>query len=227
MHFRSVLKLFLAFTIVAAPVATLAETMWLSDVLWVNVRTGPSDNNRIIKIIKSGTRMEVLEKPADSNYYRIRTETGIEGWIPHRYLLDEPTGSLKVELITAEKQQLQTQFDQLQEKYTTLLNDKGDVNGELETLRADNESLSQELNRIKAVSGDAINLDERYQALAEENAAIKNQLDVMQAENQSLREFNDNKLLYAGGALIFVGIFLGVILPRLTGKQRRGKDGWA
>ena len=54
-----------------------AETVWLSDMLWVNVRTGPTDNNRVLKTIKSGTRMEVLEKAEDGDYYHVRTENGL------------------------------------------------------------------------------------------------------------------------------------------------------
>ncbi len=226
MSFRSVLKLFLILvTLAGGPISAYAETMWLSDMLWVNIRTGPSDSNRILKVVKSGTRMEILEKPDGSDYYRVRTDAGLEGWIPHRYLSAEPTGAIQAKNMEAEKQQLQTQFDQLQTKYTNLLADKGDVNGELETLRSSNAELSSELNRIKTISGDAIDLDSQYQTLAEENARIKNELDVLKAENKSLKEFNDNKILYTGGALILLGIFLGFILPRLTGKRR--KEGWS
>jgi SH3 domain protein len=106
------------------------------------------------------------------------------------------------------------------------LNDKGDVKGELETLRSDNERLTTELNRIKAVSGDALNMDSQLQKVTEENAIINTELDVLKAENQSLREYNDNIILLTGGGLMVGGIFLGFILPLLTGNKRR-KDGWS
>ncbi|WP_320826227.1 TIGR04211 family SH3 domain-containing protein [Reinekea sp.] len=226
MSFRLMSKLLLAFAIlIAAPIQAFAETMWLSDMLWVNVRSGPSDANRILKTVQSGTRMDILEKPEDSDYYRIRTENGLEGWIPSRYLTPEPTGFIQAALVQTEKEQLQQLYNVLDKKYSALLADKGDVNGELETLRADNIQLTLELNRITSISGGAIDLDVQYQKLAEENARLKNGLDVAQAQNQSLTEYNDNKMLYAGGILIAIGIFLGFILPRLSGKRR--KDGWS
>jgi SH3 domain protein len=41
---RLVSKLLLAFAIlIAAPTQAFAETVWLSDMLWVNVRTGPGE----------------------------------------------------------------------------------------------------------------------------------------------------------------------------------------
>ncbi|MDX1343551.1 TIGR04211 family SH3 domain-containing protein [Reinekea sp. G2M2-21] len=220
-----VFKLLLALTLFsAAPFTAYAETLWLSDVLWVNVRTGPGSEYRSLKTITSGTRMEVLEELEDSDFIRVRTEDGLEGWIPKRYTFDEPTGRIQAENMAAEKQQLQQQYDTLEAKYTALLADKGDVNGELETLRTNNAELSKELNRIKAISGDAINLDAEYQDLAEENARVKNELDVLKAENSSLKEYNDTQMLYVGGILIIIGIILGVVLPRLTGRKR--KDGW-
>lgn len=226
MSFRHFIQLLLAASLlISAPINALAKTVWLSDILYVNVRTGPGNEYRSLKAIKSDTRMEVLEEPEDSDYIRIRTEDGLEGWVPTRYVLDEPTGRIQAANVTAEKNQLQLQFDTLDQKYKDLLADKGDVSGELESLRTNNASLTKELNRIKAISENSINLDTQYQQLAEEHARVKNELDVLRAENGSLKEYNDNQMLYAGGALIIIGIVLGVILPRLTGRRR--KDGWS
>ncbi|MEJ2042146.1 MAG: TIGR04211 family SH3 domain-containing protein [Reinekea sp.] len=211
---------------IAAPLSAYAETLWLTDKLWVNVRTGPSGDYRSLKTIISGTRMEVLETSENGDYYRVRTEAGLEGWVPKRYTETEPTGNIRADNLEAEKQQLQQQLEVLDKKYKDLLAGKGDVNGELETLRTNNAELTKELNRIKAISENAINLDAQYQALAEENARIKNDLDVMTAENRSLSEFNDSQMLYIGAILMIVGIILGVILPRLTGNKRR-RDGWS
>jgi SH3 domain protein len=226
MSFRQFFQLLLATILLfAAPIDALAKTVWLSDILYVNVRTGPGNEYRSLKAIKSDTRMEVLEEPEDSDYMRIRTEDGLEGWVPKRYTLDEPTGRIQAANVTAEKNQLQLQYETLDQKYKDLLADKGDVSGELESLRTNNASLTKELNRIKAISENSINLDTQYQQLAEEHARVKNELDVLKAENGSLKEYNDNQMLYAGGALIIIGIVLGVILPRLTGRRR--KDGWS
>lgn len=225
MLFRHMAKTLLLATLLGSSINALAETAWLSDSLWVNVRTGPADTYRILKTVQSGTRMEVLEKQEDSGFYRIRTEAGLEGWIPSRYLIDEPTGRLQAQTLAAEKTQLQQQFDALEQRYKDLAADKGDVNGELGSLRTNNAELTKELNRIKAISENALNLDEEYQALAEETAKLKNELDVALAENQANKEFNDNTMLYSGAALIILGIALGTILPRLTARRRR--DGWS
>lgn len=224
MSFRSFLTPLLLAIVCFTSANTFAETVWLSDTLWVNVRTGAGENFRILKTIPSGTRMEVLERNEDAGFSRIRTEDGLEGWVPFRFLIDEPTGRIVAATLETEKQQLAEQLADVEQKYRDLLADKGDVGGELESLRANNASLTEELNRIKAISEDALLLDEQYQLMAQENAQLKNSLDVAQAQNQSLKDFNDNRMLYTGAAILILGVFMGVVLPRLSGKRRR--DGW-
>lgn len=226
MYFRSLSKLLLILALFGtAPVATYAETVWLSDVLRVNIRSGPSNSNRIIQTIKSGTQMEVLEKPSTGDFWLVRTTSGVEGWIPYGYLTKSPTGSIRAFRLSNEKAELQKQFDALNEKYLALLADSGDVEGQIESLSTENEALSTELARIKSIAGNAIDLDAQYKILSEENARIKNELDVLTVENNVLAEYNDNKMIVAGGLLIVGGIILGIVLPRMGGKRK--KEGWS
>lgn len=200
-----------------------AETIWLNDELWVNVRTGPSTDARGIKLINSGTRMEVLEKPDGSSFWRVRTEGGLEGWVPTRYVTDQPTGDLQVANLTAENEQLKLRLSDIEEKYSTLLDAEADIE-EFQVLREQNIQLTEELESVKTISENALNLDNDYQALAERSAALQNELDVLSAENRSLKEHNNNQRMYIGGGLVVLGIILGTVLPKLG--NRRRKDSW-
>ena len=60
--------------------------------------------------------------------------------------------------------------------------------------------------------------------LSEANARLKNDLDLAQSQLSEIRESNDSRMLMAGGGLIFVGLILGIILPRIRAKRR---DSWA
>lgn len=218
---KSLLGLFAAVLISST---TLGATYWLSDELWVNIRTGAGDQFRILKTIPSGTRMETLDDEAQNGYLNVRTEEGIEGWIPERFLQDEPTAEIQISNVRAERDELQRQLDELDTKYTDLLADKGDVNGELETLRSDNARLSEELQNIRQVSDNAIQLDQHNQELAQENASLKNELDLAQSKLSNIQESRDSRMLMAGGGLIVLGTLLGLLLPRMRSKRR---DSWA
>ncbi|GGX60664.1 TIGR04211 family SH3 domain-containing protein [Saccharospirillum salsuginis] len=204
--------------------SAFSATYWLSDELWVNVRTGAGDQFRILKTIPSGTRMETLEDEPNNGYLHVRTEEGIEGWVPERFLQDEPTSEIRIANVQAERDELQRQLEELDTKYKDLLADKGDVNGELETLRSENARLSDELQSIKQVSENAIQLDQHNQELAQENASLKNDLDLAQSKLSNLQESRESRMLMAGGGLIVLGTILGLLLPRMRSKRR---DSWA
>lgn len=201
-----------------------SATLWLIDELWVNVRTGAGDQFRILKTIPSGTRMETLQDETENGYYNVRTEEGIEGWIPERFVQDEPTAGLQLADLVAERDRLQEQVTELDERYTSLLGDRGDVTGELDTLRSENQRLTTELREITQVSEDAINLDQRNQQLSEENASLRNELDVARQNLANTRETRESRMLIAGGSLIVIGLIMGVLLPKVRSKRR---DSWA
>ena len=131
---------------------------------------------------------------------------------------------MRLSNVEAERDQLQQQLTELEERHRQLLANRGDVSGELEILREENERLATELNEITAISGDAIALDDRNKELTENNARLKNDLDLAQSQLSEIRESNDSSMLLAGGALIFVGLVLGIVLPRIRAKRR---DSWA
>ena len=62
----------------------LAETMYVSDVMKVTLRTGPGIDHKILALIKSGQEVEVLE-PNDQ-WTRVRLGDKKEGWILTRFL---------------------------------------------------------------------------------------------------------------------------------------------
>jgi len=211
-------------TTAAISAGTLAETRWLSDDLWVNLRASASNSAQVLQTIGSGTRMETLSDTAENGYLNVRTEQGTEGWIPRRYTQTTPTAALRLSNLEAERDQLQQQLTDLEQRHRDLLANRGDVSGELEILRQENERLATELNEITAISGDAISLDARNKELTENNARLKNDLDLAQSQLSEIRESNDSSMLLAGGALIIVGLVLGFVLPRIRAKRR---DSWA
>ncbi|MEP4544720.1 MAG: TIGR04211 family SH3 domain-containing protein [Saccharospirillum sp.] len=218
-------RLILGLTLVLMFSGTASSaTLWLIDELWVNVRTGAGDQFRILKTIPSGTRMETLQDEPENGYYNVRTEEGIEGWIPERFVQEEPTAELQLEALVAERDRLQEQVTELDERYTSLLADRGDVTGELDTLRSENQRLTTELREITQISEDAINLDQRNQQLSEENASLRNELDVARQNLSNTRETRESRMLIAGGSLIVLGLIMGVLLPKVRSKRR---DSWA
>jgi SH3 domain protein len=115
----------LFFMISAVSLSLSAETVYINDNLFVGVRTVANSREEPLKVLKTGARLTLLEK--GKNFYKIRTEEGIEGWVNSLYVSSEPPAKVKIVA--------------LQDEYAR-------VNGELETLRLDKEALLEEQQQL-------------------------------------------------------------------------------
>ena len=67
-----------------------AETRYVSDRLEITMRSGTSTSHGIVRMLRSGTPVEVLENDKDSGYSRVRISSGKEGWVLTRFLMSGP-----------------------------------------------------------------------------------------------------------------------------------------
>ncbi|MDH3870837.1 MAG: TIGR04211 family SH3 domain-containing protein, partial [Gammaproteobacteria bacterium] len=65
----------------------LAATRYVSDSLEITMRSGKSTSHGIIRMLRSGTPLNVLETDNDSGYSRVRTRDGKTGWVLSRFLM--------------------------------------------------------------------------------------------------------------------------------------------
>ena len=64
-----------------------AETQYVSDQLIITLREGKGNEYKIIKTLKAGTPLEIIEE--NERYLKVRTESGSEGWVLKQYVTEE------------------------------------------------------------------------------------------------------------------------------------------
>ena len=80
-----------AVLIATAPQSVAQETQYISDMVLVPVRSGPSTDYRIVnRGLPSGTALLVYDLSDDGEWTEIETRGGTRGWIPTQYLQKEP-----------------------------------------------------------------------------------------------------------------------------------------
>jgi SH3 domain protein len=89
-----------------------AETMYVTDVLKLTLRSGPSTEHKILAVVESGREVDMLE--SGEEWSRVRLENGKEGYVLTRYLVSEPPHRVRLE-------QLQKKHNALMEQASTLL----------------------------------------------------------------------------------------------------------
>lgn len=67
-----------------------ASRRYISDETAITLRQDKGMNAPVAALLKSGTRVELLEDDKASGYARVRVAPGREGWVLARYLSNEP-----------------------------------------------------------------------------------------------------------------------------------------
>jgi SH3 domain protein len=135
-----------------------AETAYVTDSLRLGLHRAEDTSDRPFENLVSGTPLEVMER--NSNYARVRTSGGQEGWVKSAYLVDEKPAQLRVAELEAELAGLRGQFDQV---------------------RSARSSAEDELNRlgkqVAATTGSADAIQDTLGRLKSENEAYEARLE--------------------------------------------------
>ena len=193
----------------------LAESMYVTDLLKLTLRSGPSTEHKILSVVESGHQVEMLEPGEDWSLVRIAD--GKEGYVLTRYLVPEPTHNIRLE-------KLQTKHKALLQQAATLLEENTRFRNESKKLKATSDrnekalkKLQTDYDKLKAGSADYIELKEKYKTVS---GQLAEQTKRAAALDEDLRAIEINqyiKWFLAGSGVLLVGFIVGYSARR----QRR------
>ena len=187
------------------------------------MRTGQGTQHKIIKSIKTGTKVTLLEV-SEEGYSRVRIPNGTEGWVLSRYLLDKPVA--KDLLATAEKKivSLRAKTKDLNKQLKSLSSSSSNLTRDTNRLGKSNKQLKSELEKIKKIAANQIALNDENKILKEQVLSLKREMQSVQQENLSLQDREARDWFLIGAGVCVVGIVMGLILPNL---RFRRKQSWS
>lgn len=201
-----------------------AQSVWVSDQFEVMLRTGPSTNNAIERMLPSGTALEVLERDNDAGYSRVRTAAGTEGWVLTRYLMNEPSAREQLVTLTrrltsasSEGSSLTSQLNAVQGEYDT-------ASRQIASLERDKEQLQQELAEIKRTAANVLSINDQNKSLREQLANAEIQAATLEQQNRELTGQTTRYWFMTGALVLVVGMILGIWLPRIRWQRRSRYD---
>lgn len=201
-----------------------ARTVWVDDQIYLPLRSGAGTQYRIVQnAMPSGTPLEVLE--TGSEYSRVRSPQGNEGWVANQYLSNEPIAADQLKEARQQLQNARERADELSSELAKVTEQRNELQSAENNLSSRTEQLQAELTRIKNVAADSLNLQRRNQELVQENQRLNNELEVLTAENARLESSRESDFMLLGAGLVFGGVLLALIIPML--KPSRKTDNWA
>jgi len=212
-HFKQLV--FVGFFLVCFSANGLAESMYVTDLLKLTLRSGPSTQHKILAVVESGQQVEILE-PGD-DWSLVRTGDEKEGYVLTRYLMAEPTHNVRLA-------QLQTKHNALMQQAATLREENRRLRNESKKLKSTsdgNEKVLKQLridyDNLKAGSADYIELKAKYKTVSEQLTVQTKRADVLDEDLRAIEINQYIKWFLAGSGVLLAGFIVGFSARR----QRR------
>lgn len=195
-------------------------TRYVTDSLRLESRSGPGVSNRIVKMLRSGTPVEVVEER--EGWSRIGSNGESEVWILSRYLMDEPAAREQVADAKAMRAGVEDRIKSIREQLGTATETAQSLEVERSQLAERAQLLADELEELKVTAASAVavkNDNERLRRSSDDNERA---LQDLRQDYALLKQNRERDWFIAGAGVLFGGIVLGLIIPKLRFRRRRG-----
>jgi len=197
------------------------EPAYVTDRIEVHVRAGKGIHYKILRQLRSGAPVTVLEHDSKSGYSKVRLRDGTEGWILTRYLSKEPSSRWKLKVANAELEKIKAENARIKQELEALKKAQGQLSSEKLQLNQRSEALESEMQRIRHAAAHALEIEDERNRLRERVATLERDLEHLKLENQALSHEGSKRWFLIGAGVLAGGIVLGLLLPRLGWRRKR------
>ena len=202
------------------------EIRYVTDLIYTPIRTGPGGDYRIVnKGLPSGTQITYFGTTEDGVWAEVETRGGTRGYLRAQYLQVEAPRANQVNALENELESAQARLSELTAQLDASMDELTSSNEDMGTAARDLEATKQELAEIKRISANAIQLDRLTNELTSKLEDANAQNDLLKLENARLEDRIESREFLYGSLAVLAGIFIALVIPRLTVKRRRN-DGW-
>jgi SH3 domain protein len=200
----------------------VAETRYVTDELEVTLRSGQSTRNAIVRMLRSGTAVEVMEESAETGYARVRTANGAEGWVLSRFLVTTPAARDRLPSLQQEVAGLREQLRATREQLEAAQSENRELTSERNRLRGDYERTAEGLESLRTKAASVLEIDQQNETLKSRVRTLEQERQALTEQNKDLSGRRTMEWFVIGASVLFVGVLLGLILPRLRLRRRSG-----
>lgn len=221
---------FSALLIVVASLSAMATTPalaapgWISDILYVPMRSGAGNQYRIVhRGLKSGTRLEIIEMEEGAEWAKVRYDD-TEGYINAQYVVRSAPAMIRLEQLETQHQKVNAQLAELRQQLSAVTTERNQLKQENQKLSGDLSSRSEEVDRLQEVAADPIRLDQANRELNEQLSRLRTELNGVTAENALLRSDKTSSMWMVGASILIGGWLIGWLM---RSRSARSRSSWA
>ena len=186
--------------------------MYVTDVLKVTLRTGPSLNNKIIKMVESGQKIEVIEPGQE--WSLVRLDDGMEGWILNRYMISDETNKIKLERFKSEHSDLKIRYSAIFEENSKFKAENQKLGSELSDTKKNLQRIRNDYESLKSSSAEFLTLKSNFEKVSRQLSEQTQKANEFEEQIANLEVSYYVKWFLAGSGVLFVGFILGFSTKR-------------
>ncbi len=199
------------------------EDRWVTDAFEITMRDGKGNRQSIVRMLRSGTKIELLEVDSEAGYSRVRTSSGAEGWVLNRYLLKSPPARVTMPAVETRYRASEARQEKLAAELKAVERERSRLQQQLSGAETSGQGLQKELANVRKLSANVIKVDSQNKSLRQTLASTQADLEKLQAENKRLASRANREWFIIGALVVLVGMLIGLILPRI---RWRKKSSW-
>jgi SH3 domain protein len=221
---KNILVVLLALTLGLGAAAALAQTAYVTDEFRITLRSGESATHRILRMLPTGQRLEVLSQNAQTGYSKVRTPGGQEGFVLTRQLVDQPVARDRLAAAEAEVRALKAAPGELRSRLAQLTEEHRELQQAHNTLQREKTQVDQEFAALQRTASNSVRIANERNELRKRVTALTREVEDIKQLNRELENKTAQNWFLIGAGVVVGGIILGLILPHL--RVRRRKSDW-
>lgn len=216
-HYIRVLFLAASLILATAALAHSQGTYYVSDNFEVTLRSGPTLQHKILRMVPTGSKLELIENQGEWSQVKYNN---VEGYVQTRFI----TTDLPKDIVI---RTLQRRTEQLEQKSSQATDQSGKLGSENKELKAALEQTTSELTRIQKEYDDlrsdaagVFELKKNYEDTRAKLEAMSAEAEQLKAMNKELRSDATMRWFMAGAGIVVFSWLVGFILGR-SGRKRK------
>ena len=215
----------------AAPLLLLAsnvqaESAWIQG-MPVPIRSS-AEAGEILQLMPNGSPVDVLERK--EAHARIKTNTGIEGWVRVADLSDSDIStaglSAQIDALQQEAAQREVATNRLREDLRSKQQQTLAVESELAEVRASYKRAQEDYAQLEQDAKDAVSLRNQIEELQGRVLGREREIQTLQQEIELIEDRSGRDWFLIGALVVLIGVGVGLLIGRMSGGRKNSSENW-
>ena len=214
-------RFILLFVLLVSTSQLIADTRYVVDELIITVRSGRTNSHQIVKLLRSGAKIDVLsELEENGKQYAFIQAGDVTGWVLSQYLSTTKIARDRIAIIEANAAKTSLQNAELRKKLTKLRKENASLKKQRDKLNDSAQNMDKELSKIKRVTARPLAIQKNNEILRLDLAKKTSEATLLSEENANLKNRDQRDWFVIGSGVTIGSILFGIILTRIRWRRR-------